>query len=35
MKGFNFIEYVILLIKKWYHDNFIKMNNNFDYDEED
>lgn len=32
-----FIKYFILLIKKWYHNNFIRMNNNFnyDYDEED
>lgn len=39
MKIFNiyFIKYFILLIKKWYHNNFIRINNNFnyDYDEED
>lgn len=35
MKFFKYFEYFILLIKKWYHDNFIRINNNFDYDEED
>lgn len=37
MKIFIFYKYFIFLIKKWYHNNFIRMNNNFnyDYDEED
>ena len=37
MRIFIFYKYFILLIKKWYHNNFIRINNNFnyDYDEED